>query len=229
MTSILVTPLMLPQQGSTRLELGQKIPTYSGGTARWEAINRPRRRPLLDFKGEDLLKLNLTVMLDQFPDGDVEPLIGRIMGWAARMNLPVEPSPMRLEGPLVYAWVPYVLTGVDHIEDNVAFNDQGKRCRQELGLEFTEYVPVDPSFLPAAPAEAARARQQATPTSWKLRQLNGAAPQSRTHTVQRGDTLWKIAAQYLGNGARYREIADLNGLRDPNVIKVGQVLKVPAS
>ena len=33
----------------------------------------------------------------------------------------------------------------------------------------------------------------------------------RVHTVVHGDTLWKIAAQYLGDGSRYKEIVSQNG------------------
>lgn len=47
-----------------------------------------------------------------------------------------------------------------------------------------------------------------------------------TYTVKKGDTLWGIAKKFLGNGSRYPEIAKKNGLKNPNVIKVGQVLKI---
>ena len=48
----------------------------------------------------------------------------------------------------------------------------------------------------------------------------------RVHTVAHGDTLWKIAAQYLGDGSRYKEIVSLNGLSS-NVIYSGMKLKIP--
>ena len=48
----------------------------------------------------------------------------------------------------------------------------------------------------------------------------------RVHTVVHGDTLWKIAAQYLGDGSRYKEIVSLNRLTS-NVIYSGQNLKIP--
>lgn len=48
----------------------------------------------------------------------------------------------------------------------------------------------------------------------------------KTYTVKKGDTLYSIAATYLGNGARYLEIKSLNGLTS-DIIYVGQVLKMP--
>ena len=48
----------------------------------------------------------------------------------------------------------------------------------------------------------------------------------RIHTVVKGDTLWDIAARYLGKGSRYPEIKKLNGLKS-NVIYSGWKLKIP--
>lgn len=46
------------------------------------------------------------------------------------------------------------------------------------------------------------------------------------YTVAKGDSLWTIAKNKLGNGNRYPEIVKLNGLKT-NVITVGQKLKLP--
>ena len=49
------------------------------------------------------------------------------------------------------------------------------------------------------------------------------------HTVVSGDTLSKIAKQYLGDAKRYMEIFNANTgtLTDPDKIKVGQTLTIP--
>lgn len=46
------------------------------------------------------------------------------------------------------------------------------------------------------------------------------------HTVVSGDSLWSIAKKYLGDGTRFEEIKDLNGLTN-NIIRVGMKLKIP--
>jgi len=50
------------------------------------------------------------------------------------------------------------------------------------------------------------------------------------HTVSSGDTLSKLAKVYLGDAGRYMEIFDANKdtLSNPNLIKVGQRLNIPA-
>lgn len=48
------------------------------------------------------------------------------------------------------------------------------------------------------------------------------------HIVKKGDTPWDLAKTYLGNGNRYREIMDLNGLSTTAHIKVGQRLYIPS-
>ncbi|MCY3779325.1 MAG: LysM peptidoglycan-binding domain-containing protein [Chloroflexi bacterium] len=51
-------------------------------------------------------------------------------------------------------------------------------------------------------------------------------PTLGTYIVQRGDSLATIAAQFNTN---YIELARLNGITDPDVLRVGQVLKVPGA
>jgi len=57
------------------------------------------------------------------------------------------------------------------------------------------------------------------------------APANQTYTVQPGDTLSKIAKQFYGNANAYMKIFDANKdrLSDPNKIKTGQELVIPAA
>jgi nucleoid-associated protein YgaU len=58
----------------------------------------------------------------------------------------------------------------------------------------------------------------------------GAAGAARTYTVKAGDTLSRIAKDALGDGNAYMRIFEANRdqLTDPDEIKPGQVLKIPA-
>jgi nucleoid-associated protein YgaU len=49
------------------------------------------------------------------------------------------------------------------------------------------------------------------------------------HEVKKGETLWKIAEQYYGDGNLYPKIFDANRdvLKDPNRINIGQKLRIP--
>lgn len=49
----------------------------------------------------------------------------------------------------------------------------------------------------------------------------------KTYKVVKGDTLSQIAKKYLGDSSRYKEIAKLNKISNPNLIYVGQVIKLP--
>ncbi|MGE6602586.1 LysM peptidoglycan-binding domain-containing protein [Lysinibacillus fusiformis] len=48
----------------------------------------------------------------------------------------------------------------------------------------------------------------------------------KTHTVKSGETLWVIAKKYLGDGSKYTELAKINNISNPNMIKAGQVIKL---
>lgn len=56
---------------------------------------------------------------------------------------------------------------------------------------------------------------------------DGNPQKPKTYTVIEGDTLWHIAKKYLGDGNRYKEIAALNNISNPDRINVGQVLNIP--
>lgn len=53
---------------------------------------------------------------------------------------------------------------------------------------------------------------------------------AKTHTVAKGDTLSAIAKTYYGDASKYPRIFEANRdqLSNPDLIKPGQVLKIPA-
>ncbi|MBW9072328.1 5'-nucleotidase C-terminal domain-containing protein [Agrobacterium deltaense] len=73
---------------------------------------------------------------------------------------------------------------------------------------------------PAATAPAATAPATATPAA--------AAATASKYIVEKGDSLWKIAAEKYGDGALWSRIAKANTLKHPNHIEIGEELELPA-
>ena len=53
--------------------------------------------------------------------------------------------------------------------------------------------------------------------------INGSSTNTTTYTVKSGDTLSGIAAMY---GTTYQHLASINGISNPNLIYVGQIIKI---
>jgi len=58
---------------------------------------------------------------------------------------------------------------------------------------------------------------------------SGSWDATQWHEVKKGETLWKIAEQYYGDGSLHTKIFEANRdtLKDPNLIRVGQRLRIP--
>jgi LysM repeat protein len=98
-------------------------------------------------------------------------------------------------------------------------NAATKEARSEVMRQFTALVKADNTVNQIAidaPAPAAAP-------------VAAAVPAARIHEVASGDTLSGIAKKYYGNAGLYMKIFEANKdqLKDPNVIKVGQKLKIP--
>ena len=86
-----------------------------------------------------------------------------------------------------------------------------------------------------APASHDASRAEVTFTLTEANAGQQAAPSSntsrwRTHTVRKGDTLWKLSVKYLGKGSRWKQIASANGIKNPkarSTMKVGRRLRIP--
>ncbi|MGQ8630033.1 5'-nucleotidase C-terminal domain-containing protein [Agrobacterium sp. DKPNP3] len=89
---------------------------------------------------------------------------------------------------------------------------------------------------PAAPAPATTApATTAAPTATAPATTAPAAPTpaaaaaaASKYVVEKGDSLWKIAAEKYGDGALWGKIAKANTLKHPNHIEIGEELELPA-
>lgn len=62
-----------------------------------------------------------------------------------------------------------------------------------------------------------------TVSTTKTREISKLVP--KTYKVVEGDTLWGICKKHLGDGSKYSEIAKLNGIKNPNLLYPGQVIR----
>ncbi len=87
------------------------------------------------------------------------------------------------------------------------FSHEGMPLRANVELSLEQYEP-DANWGPQNPTSG-------TPTP------------ERTHLVQVGDTLDRIAGRYFGDSTKWRDIAVLNGIADPLDLKPGRLLSIP--
>lgn len=63
----------------------------------------------------------------------------------------------------------------------------------------------------------------------ELEMEDDSAPAAVYYTIVKGDTLWAIATEHLGSGAKYPEIFEANRevIKDPDLIFPGQKIRIP--
>ena len=87
----------------------------------------------------------------------------------------------------------------------------------------SDSIDVDQKIsIPDVPTRKPTATQKLVSTT-----NNVTAITADTYTVQKGDSLWKIAVRAYGDGYKWVEIAKLNKLVNPNIIHSGNVLALP--
>lgn len=87
------------------------------------------------------------------------------------------------------------------------FSNDGMPLRANVEMSLDQYEP-DANWGPQNPT-------------------SGTPNPKRTHRVQVGETLDRIAAKHYGDSTRWREIATLNGVGDPLDLTAGQLLSIP--
>ena len=103
-----------------------------------------------------------------------------------------------------------LVQGRDHVGERHASPTsptRDSRLRATVDLSLEQYEP-DANWGPQNPT-------------------SGTPKPKRTHQVQVGDTLDRIAARYFGDSTKWRDIATLNGIADPLDLTPGRLLSIP--
>lgn len=111
-----------------------------------------------------------------------------------------------------------------HVENDKLFI-RGEAPSQEVKNRIWDQIKlVDPNYSDlTADISVSGGQTQAAGAA------TGGGQQTRTYTVQAGDSLSKIARQFYGNANDYMRIYDANRdqIKDPNKIQPGQQLVIP--
>lgn len=200
--------------------LGSNEPTLSDGVGGWTEIQRPRKPGIVEWTGTPPLKASLELLLDGYRAG--RTILGDVATCRAFAPLrpTAEPPVFTVTGhPAIPGSVPWTAQGLDFTDWLIAPRS-ARPYRVTATFTLVEYR-VGDVVTHASPAARSRTRHGSGSRT--------GAGKARTYTVRKGDTLGSIAAKLLGSASRWTELKLINGIRDPNHLKVGYVMKLPTS
>lgn len=114
-----------------------------------------------------------------------------------------------------------LLCVIDDLEIGEGQGDVGDLYYSISLVEYREVKSKNVTLIQPSSTEEVKIQKEVTqtrPNTFKTPKL---------YSVKSGDTLWAIAKRQLGDGSKYNQIASLNNIKNPNLISVGQELKLP--
>lgn len=166
--------------------------------------------PLLQFVRGESQTLSLELFLDQTDVSVGNAEEGSTINDHLRAVRSFAMIDERTKAPPVaeFQWGNTTFRGVvtQHSEKFTLFDEAGQILRARITWTLKSYVPG-----------AIQYREQGTLPSEDV----------RTHVVQEGERLEQIAAAEYGDPSRWTLIAQTNGITQPRLLRVGQVLTIP--
>lgn len=208
--------------------LGDASPAPSGGYGGWSPVPRARNRALTEWNGNDPLQIDISVLFDNFAEGEsIEADIRQLEKMAGLEANLREPPLVRFDSNGVIPHDAHDDSKLDWVIVNIDWGDsdrnvEGNRIRAAAVIHVMQYI--QDTELRESSSATKRKRQS---TSSKKQGAKPKGASNKTYTVKAGDTLSSIAARQLGSASRWHEIADKNGIRDPKSLQVGKPLKLP--
>lgn len=152
-----VIPTDPPERGQRAHLIGED--TLTGGLARWDTLERPRRVSATEYVGVDPYQLVIPLLLDGMDlasdgvDRSVEPVIERFLAWT-RPGPKGRPPVVRVDGPLkVPAYNPrWIITDLEW--GSCWRRGDRARIQQEVTVTLLEHTAAAITYGPAAAARA---------------------------------------------------------------------------
>lgn len=209
-----------------KLDPGPAAPQPTSGYGGWTTSSRPAAIPFTVWEGGDVRKQDITVMLDGFSNGrSIENEVEKVkkLGRPPKKKDETPPPVFRVFGPIHESGTFFVLEALEF--GAVIRDDDGTILRQELILKLMEYVDPDQIRI--------RKRGKSKPDLSKnynsvAGNSGGVGAGPSVYGSKEGETLKKIAAKFYGKAGLWRELGELNHIRDPDkVLKTGTKIKLP--
>lgn len=192
----------LDQNQSFEVLFNPREYTLRKGT-HWEQHRSPGTdAPPLEFTSGNSSTLAMELLFDTWEAGeDVRDHTGQVLALAS-----VDP---KLGRPprVLFSWGGFTFEGVlEEVSQRfILFSQKGTPVRALLQVSFREYRP------PKGSSQQSRSRRAS----------------STGQPVRPGENLSAIAGRELGDPARWREIAELNDIDDPEQLPAGKALQLP--
>ena len=221
-TFVTIQPVSPAALGINFSLLGDSTYNQASSSGGVQIVERPKLVAATQWLDRAPFQITLPLRLDSFAifgnnNTSIEGLCLTVESWLDPAPGTLDPPVLSISGPVPGVqrqWWLYTVTFKEAIRDPQA----GFRVQQDLDIVMYEYnSPLETSVYSTSPANAAAAALD-----------NAESSQSYSlYYVAAGDTLSSIAASQLGNYTAWVYIALLNGIRDPNTLVPGQIIKIP--
>lgn len=114
--------------------------------------------------------------------------------------------------------VPGTSVNLPVLVESIEYGEQDGTNDVYAAITLREYRELHVATKPASNASQARSVPASSPAT---------AQGALSYTVKSGDTLSAICRKYYGDTSLYSKLAAQNGVKNPNLIFPGQVLKIP--
>jgi LysM repeat protein len=211
-------------------QFGAGPAVITDGYGGWEVKARPKEIGITEWVGRNPMAIEIPFMVDHFRDEEnggikTEAMVRnleRLCGIGTHDHPPIctvdgggaIPHDATTAPSSHHRWVVENVSWDRDLEVRSASSARRLRCGGTLTIR---------QYLEANALDRLAIKKKNKKKSKKGRKSG----KSRTHTVRSGETLSSISNRYYGTPSKWAKIGDANNIRDPNNIRVGQVLHIP--